>query len=281
MRPRLHGYAVTRSPRRHYPDRIEVYAAGVRTDNEWRLWGVSDPLWGVSSSPGRRRGEAHPWTDDEFYALGDDWLDFCARWTLYGLRTKTVVEVGCGAGRLTGRMARTFNRVIGCDVSPGMLKYARDRLPESNIEWKLCSGAHLPLQDSSVDAAFSCHVLQHLPDNAAQLSVFSEIYRVLSPGGTALVHLPLHQFPEQNVLFTSAARRAYRGYLALAAAKAELGRVLMGVTGTPYMLHGTSFEKKRLHNDLMKIGFTDVEFVTFAVRTNGELHSCVLATKPA
>ena len=48
----------------------------MKSNTEWELWGKSDPLYGVASWAGRERGGENPWTDEDFYALGEDWLDF-------------------------------------------------------------------------------------------------------------------------------------------------------------------------------------------------------------
>ena len=49
----------------------------MKSDKEWVLWGKADPFFAVSSWPGRERGGPNPWTDTDFYALGEsDWDDF-------------------------------------------------------------------------------------------------------------------------------------------------------------------------------------------------------------
>lgn len=250
----------------------------MKTDAEWRLWGKRDPLWGVASWQDRQRGGARPWTDDEFYALGDDWLDFLAHWEGYGLKSGTAIQIGCGAGRMTKRLAEHFDAVLACDVSEGMLQYARERVTSVNVDWRLSTGVSLPAVSGSAQAAFSCHVLQHFESNPAQLRCFSEIYRVLAPGGSLLVHLPIHSFPSANGVFAGAARLGYRTFMAAASVKASVKRAIMRLGGRPYM-HGISIEQGALYARLGDMGFQRVEFRTFPVRTNGVLHSCVLATK--
>lgn len=250
-----------------------------KTNAEWREWGARDPLYGVAVWPGRDRNGGKPWTNEEFYALGADWLDFLERWQRYGLQRGVVLEIGCGAGRMTKRLAGDFTRVIACDVSEGMIEYARRQVTAPNIDWRLSDGAVLPAPDGSVDAVFSCHVLQHLESCAVQLRYFREVYRALRPGGTFMIHLYLHSYPEVNPHFTALARAAYGGFLLLAGAKAAIRRMLMKLGGAPYM-HGVSHELRALHAGLREIGFDRVEFTIFPVRTNGSLHGCVLGEKP-
>lgn len=250
----------------------------MKTNAEWRLWGDRDPLWGVASWEGRDKSGSHPWTDAEFYALGDDWQDFRDHWVRYGLRTGSVLEIGCGAGRITNRLAQDFARVTATDVSEGMLRYARERVLGANIEWKMSNGSTLPAEGNSLDAVFSCHVLQHFQSNGAQLDCFAEMRRVLMPGGTLLVHLPIHQFPAPNGRFVKAARLAYTSFKAFGTARAAIKRAAMRAGGKLYM-HGISIEQGALYAGLTEMGFDRVEFGTFPVRTNGSLHSVVLATK--
>src|SRR5262249_6306440 len=48
---------------------------------EWIAWARKDPLYAVATCPNRDREGAAPWSDAEFYALGEsDWTDFRRRW---------------------------------------------------------------------------------------------------------------------------------------------------------------------------------------------------------
>ncbi len=250
----------------------------MRTNIEWQAWGERDPLWGVASWAGRQKHGARPWTDSEFYALGEDWLDFEERWSRYGLVRGKCLEIGCGAGRITARLADAFEVVVATDVSIGMLDYAAAKVPAENIAWSLSDGHHLPCPDAAIDAVFSCHVFQHLPDSEAGFACFREIARVLKPGGSFMVHLPLQHFSEVNHGFAKIARLAYRFYSVLARAKTELTRWRARFGGKPPM-NGVSYDQRGLFHALIGTGFARVEFTIFPVRTNLGLHSCVLGTK--
>ena len=256
----------------------------MKTNAEWRLWGKFDPLFGVASWEGRERSGARPWMNEEFYALGDDWLDFEDHWKRYGLSSDgtvngAVLEIGCGAGRITNRLARSFREVIASDVSEDMLAYARQHVKADNIRWEHSDGVRLPADDGSVDAVFSCHVFQHFPDNAAQLHAFRETFRVLRPGGSFMVHLPVHQHPGISWIINKWNAASYKAYNAALNARAVVKRALMRYGGRPYV-HNISYEIRTLHRDLKSLGFQRVELSIFPVRTNGDLHPCVMGTKP-
>jgi ubiquinone/menaquinone biosynthesis C-methylase UbiE len=249
------------------------------TNTEWRAWGKKDPLWGVASWTGRERDGLNPWTDEEFYELGADWLDFERVWRqTVGYEPGTVLEIGCGAGRITRMLAGTFAKVIATDVSSDMIEYARSRIKNEKIEWQETDGDILPAADNSLDAVFSCHVFQHFPSNTVQLQMFKEINRVLKPSGTFLVHLPIHVFPTANGRFSILARYGYAVFLRLTKVKAFLKRQVMKFGGKIYM-HGVSVEMEKLFADLQSVGFYDIVFLIFAVHTNGILHPCVLGRK--
>lgn len=250
----------------------------METNREWRQWGDLDPLFGVASWAGRERSGANPWTDAEFYRLGDDWLDFERRWRGYGVEFGSVLEIGCGAGRMSNRLADSFRKVVATDVAEGMLNYARPRVQKSNIEWRLSDGDRLPAEDATIDAVFSCHVFQHMTNNAAQLAVFREVSRVLRPGGTFLVHLPIHT-PPGTGRFTRLWTRMGTAVSAAIGNVRRLQSSVMALFGGKPPMNMVWYDMGSLTSSLQDLGFTDVEFSWIRVRTNGFVHSCVLGRK--
>jgi ubiquinone/menaquinone biosynthesis C-methylase UbiE len=249
------------------------------TNFEWRAWGKQDPLWGVARWAGRDRNGPNPWTDKEFYELGADWLDFQRLWQrTVGYEPGIVLEIGCGAGRITRMLADTFAKVVAVDVSADMAGYAKSRIAAKNTIWLVTDGDILPIADNSIDAIFSCHVFQHFPSNAAQLQIFNEMKRVLKSGGTFLIHLPIHAFPEPNRRYSQIARYGYFAFLHFTKLKGFLKRQLMKFGAKSYM-HGISIEMEKLFADLQGLGFEDIAISIIKVRTNGSLHSCVLGRK--
>jgi ubiquinone/menaquinone biosynthesis C-methylase UbiE len=105
--------------------------------------------------------------------------------------TATVMDVGCGIGRVARYIAPRCAKVWAVDASPLMLTMARNRLSKfPNIEYAQCFGTAIPsILDGSVDMAYSLLVLQHLEREDAFL-LLREIRRILRPGGTALFTFP-------------------------------------------------------------------------------------------
>jgi ubiquinone/menaquinone biosynthesis C-methylase UbiE len=252
----------------------------LKTNSEWLEWGRRDPLFGVASWKAKEVGGSSPWTDEEFYALGvSDWREFEEHWRKYGYTAGTFLEIGCGAGRITKQLSATFQNGHALDVSKDMLVYASKNVTASNVEWHETQGLTIPLKDGTVDAAFSCHVLQHLPSVEAGYAYFREVYRVLKPGGTLMIHLPIHSFPTAvSLKFASLCDFFYRRLRFVLALRSGYKRFWMKHGGKPPM-HGTSYDQASLLRAMLGMGYNRVEFLTFAVTSNGFPHSFVMATK--
>jgi SAM-dependent methyltransferase len=108
-------------------------------------------------------------------------------WTLGHIKPGAVVlDLGCGAGTdllIAAQMTGPSGRVIGVDMTPGMLDRARASATEmglGNVDLHESLIESLPLEDASVDVVISNGVIDLVADKDA---VFDEIDRVLRPGG--------------------------------------------------------------------------------------------------
>jgi trans-aconitate 2-methyltransferase len=93
---------------------------------------------------------------------------------------ETVVDAGCGSGRVTAMLLERLprGRVIAVDGSPSMVEAAREALPE-RVELMVCDLVDLEL-DEPVDAVFSNAVFHWIPDHDG---LFGRLHAVLRPGG--------------------------------------------------------------------------------------------------
>src|SRR5438067_2288386 len=96
----------------------------------------------------------------------------------------TVLEIGCGVGRMTRMLGRIFGNVTALDVSREMLDRTRVNLADlDNVKLMLGDGATLPgVPDESHDFAFSFIVFQHIPSTEVIASYCRDVTRVLRPG---------------------------------------------------------------------------------------------------
>jgi ubiquinone/menaquinone biosynthesis C-methylase UbiE len=112
----------------------------------------------------------------------------------------TVADVGCGNGAYLAELARRgfAGRVLGLDLSPGMLAAARDRLSAvggpalspvdglGGVALIAADATALPLPDGVADLTLAMHMLYHVPDPSQAVR---ELRRVTRPGGRVVIVL--------------------------------------------------------------------------------------------
>lgn len=98
---------------------------------------------------------------------------------------ESILDLGCGDGQLTRRIAAVGAHVVGVDLSPEMLAAARSR----GIEAREASAESLPFADRSFDAVFSNAVLHWV---RGQDAMMAEVRRVLKPGGRFVAEMGGH-----------------------------------------------------------------------------------------
>jgi len=131
----------------------------------------------------------------------------------------TVLDVGCGTGILARELATRGYDVICMDIAEEMVNKARQCLADlpttapGTVSFMVGDFENLDIPDASLDAVAALGVIEYVSDEGA---VFSEIRRVLKPGGVAIIAYPnrlfglssLNRFTEEEV-----ASGAYRRLL--------------------------------------------------------------------
>jgi arsenite methyltransferase len=98
----------------------------------------------------------------------------------------TVVDLGSGAGNdafIARKVVGDSGKVIGIDFTPAMIHKAREnaeKLGFNNIEFRQGDIEDMPLTSNKADVVVSNCVLNLVPNKH---KVFSEIYRIMKPGG--------------------------------------------------------------------------------------------------
>ncbi len=166
-------------------------------------------------------------------------------------QTKTVLHVGCGMQR-PGALHEVFSKGdwkevrldINPDVKPDIVASITDMSP---------------VETESVDAVWSSHNLEHLFSHEVPVAL-REFYRVLKPGGFALVTMPNLQAVAKHVaqgnledtLFVSPAGP-------IAALDIIFGHRASVLSGNHFMAHKTGFTAHTLGQKFRDVGFIKVQ----------------------
>lgn len=97
---------------------------------------------------------------------------------------KTALEIGCGKGEFSRRLAAVSQRVLALDLSPEMIRIARARSAHlASIEFQLADVMLFELPPEGFDCVASIATLHHLPLR----EIFLKMGAALKPGGMLLV----------------------------------------------------------------------------------------------
>src|SRR2546423_4626655 len=95
-----------------------------------------------------------------------------------------VLEVGCGTGGFARRLAERSERVLALDLSPEMIRIARERSAQfTNIDFQLADISDRPLPAYSFDCIATISTLHHVPIE----EILLKMKAALKPGGVLLV----------------------------------------------------------------------------------------------
>ena len=145
----------------------------------------------IGSNERPRRGEtASGRSGHDDFQQRDDFGNFEANlWFLAATQAlqprRTLLEIGCGKGRMIKHLLDAGHDVRGCEVNRRMLDEGRrlyGPLPIDPVD-----GTALPYSTATFDILISFDVFEHIPDSDAHLI---EVRRVLRPGGSYLLQTP-------------------------------------------------------------------------------------------
>jgi len=101
---------------------------------------------------------------------------------------KKFLNIGCGGGYEGLLFAGYGTRYIGVDFSHNAVHYTKQLITNAGFRADTfqCEAEALPFQDASIDVVYSSGVLHHTPNTEDALK---EVFRVLKPGGMAMIGL--------------------------------------------------------------------------------------------
>jgi ubiquinone/menaquinone biosynthesis C-methylase UbiE len=160
--------------------------------------------------------------------------------------SRLVLDCACGSGYGAAILAEQAERVIGIDISPVAIEYARSRYLQRNINFQLGSAEELPVATDSVDVFCSFETIEHIPHPDR---LVAEAQRVLHKSGYFLVSTP--------------------------------NRIVSGLESgerpsNPFHLREWSL--KEFH-DVLSRWFTQIEYFGQRIKSNNKFHPLYLTSK--
>jgi ubiquinone/menaquinone biosynthesis C-methylase UbiE len=120
------------------------------------------------------------------------YLDMAFMQAIKGANLTEVAEICCGHGELLSLADFRGVNGIGVDISSNMLEYACNKhRSANNFIFIQGDATKLPLNDGQFDSVFIFGGIHHVPDRSA---LFSEIHRILRPGGRFYFREPVSDF---------------------------------------------------------------------------------------
>jgi SAM-dependent methyltransferase len=123
-------------------------------------------------------------TPDSLLALHDaGYREVAAR-----LGPGLVLDIGCGVGDQTARLAAPDRLVVGADYSAAtVIATGRERRSDRGLRFAGMDGARLALRDGAADAVVSSHIIEHFVNPVLHVA---EVARVLAADGIAFFVTP-------------------------------------------------------------------------------------------
>lgn len=166
----------------------------INTDLSWEEWGRRDPYFGVITNPKFRRTYLNEQVRIDFFESGRRHVDYVLKmihtYIDPSFRPASVVDFGCGVGRLIVPFARVAHQVVGLDVSRSMLDEA-----ERNCSARGLGNVRLLLSDDELsgltgeyDLVHSFIVFQHIPLERGRV-IFRRLLDLIAPVGVGAIHI--------------------------------------------------------------------------------------------
>src|SRR6185437_3831351 len=163
------------------------------TDRDWEIWGKENHYYVLLTDPKFLNSNLTDEALHEFFGSGEQHVENLCQLIRTRIRSdfepRTVLDYGCGTGRVAIPFARRAQRVVGIDISPSMLEEARkscSRFAVDGVEL-----LHLDEMDSLEPGSFnlvhSFMVFQHVPVARGEV-LLEKLIRLLAEGGIGALH---------------------------------------------------------------------------------------------
>ena len=126
------------------------------------------------------------WYDTKLGSFVDETETACAFRLLQPSSEDSILDLGCGTGNFSLKLAREGADVTGIDISDAMLDVANEKstCEDLTIDFRNMDAHNLKFNDHSFDAVLSMATLEFVEDPQ---EVFDEMIRVTKPGGRIVI----------------------------------------------------------------------------------------------
>lgn len=169
-----------------------------RVQREWVGLGEKEPYWSVLTQPEYSLQEFEK-NRDKFFKSGDGlaylFLSALRRNGINPNLIDTLLEVGCGVGRVTAHLAKNVNKVIAVDISKPHLELAGEYFKTagiSNVQLQQWKDMRTLYQLPRVDAIYSVITLQHNPPPVSAW-ILKMLLNALRTGGVAYFQIATYR----------------------------------------------------------------------------------------
>jgi len=136
---------------------------------DWELLAQMDPMWAICSDPAKAKGG---WESEDFFTTGEEEINKVMFYlTSLGVEidyNSSVLDFGCGIGRLTRALGNRFKYVYGVDISPTMIERALAWTTDhKNVNFVCMEDCALRFQEKKFGFIYSSLVLQHIEPSTA------------------------------------------------------------------------------------------------------------------
>lgn len=173
------------------------------TDVDWEKLAQDNAYWAVLTEDGFK-GEPSPQMLASFFARGEENVrnfqaEIQRRFPAFAPPFDTVVDFGCGAGRLLLPMARQATSAFGIDISETMRALTTQNAASFGLRNVMCvpTAEELVARGVKADWVSSFIVLQHIEPRRGYF-IINDLLQLVKPGGFVSLHVPLFKSADQR-----------------------------------------------------------------------------------
>ncbi|WP_293951754.1 bifunctional 2-polyprenyl-6-hydroxyphenol methylase/3-demethylubiquinol 3-O-methyltransferase UbiG [uncultured Corynebacterium sp.] len=137
----------------------------------------------TTNNPSHSENYAQRWRD--LAAQGEDIYGEARLIDAMSKRGSKILDAGCGQGRIGGYLAKQGHDVLGTDVDPVLINYAKEDFPEAR--WVVGDLSADPIPEDDFDVIVSAGNVMGFLAEEGRKPALENLHRVLAPSGRAVI----------------------------------------------------------------------------------------------